>query len=233
MAEARDDLVQGLKDRLPTEAEIDSAAHAATAIAVAMEVDGGLKISGENGEPMKIAKVDPAQAEVDMTPMIDIVFQLIAFFMVITNFENVRADERVKLPKDQLAKPPEEPDGEIDPYTPEGQEYLVKKAVSDHFQKFFDQIDSASEEEKAKIEQLRQEYPELFSFEGTGEVAGHHAERILGARVEARGHIRRRRRPADAAAIGEDVVVEHVVVVTRLLPRELNRRRIAVHRAET
>ena len=55
MAEARDDLVQGLKDRLPTEAEIDSAAHAATAIAVAMEVDGGLKISGENGEPMKIA----------------------------------------------------------------------------------------------------------------------------------------------------------------------------------
>ncbi|WP_317054341.1 helix-turn-helix domain-containing protein [Roseovarius rhodophyticola] len=47
--------VQGLKDRLPTEAEIDSAAHAATAIAVAMELDGGLKISGENGGPVKIA----------------------------------------------------------------------------------------------------------------------------------------------------------------------------------
>ena len=45
--------------------------------------------------------------EVDMTPMIDIVFQLIAFFMVITNFEQTQADERVKLPKDQLAKPPE------------------------------------------------------------------------------------------------------------------------------
>lgn len=39
--------------------------------------------------------------------MIDIVFQLIAFFMVITNFEQQQADERVTLPKDQLAKPPE------------------------------------------------------------------------------------------------------------------------------
>jgi len=56
---------------------------------------------------MRIKKQDPAIAEVDMTPMIDIVFQLIAFFMVITNFENTRADERVKLPKDILAKPPE------------------------------------------------------------------------------------------------------------------------------
>ncbi len=40
-----------------------------------------------------------------MTPMIDIVFQLIAFFMVITNFEQNKADERVRLPKDQLAIP--------------------------------------------------------------------------------------------------------------------------------
>lgn len=45
----------GLMDRLPTREEIDSAAHAATAIAVAMELDGGLKISGENGDPVKIA----------------------------------------------------------------------------------------------------------------------------------------------------------------------------------
>ena len=47
------------------------------------------------------------EAEVDMTPMIDIVFQLIAFFAVITNFEETQADERVKLPRDSLAKPPE------------------------------------------------------------------------------------------------------------------------------
>ena len=45
--------------------------------------------------------------EVDMTPMIDVVFQLLAFFMVITNFEQTQADERVKLPRDVLAKPPE------------------------------------------------------------------------------------------------------------------------------
>lgn len=41
-----------------------------------------------------------------MTPMIDIVFQLIAFFMIVTNFEQTQADERVKLPADELARPP-------------------------------------------------------------------------------------------------------------------------------
>ncbi len=56
---------------------------------------------------MKIKSEESAIAEVDMTPMIDIVFQLIAFFMVITNFEQTQADERVKLPKDQLARPAE------------------------------------------------------------------------------------------------------------------------------
>lgn len=56
---------------------------------------------------MKIKSSGAAAPDVDMTPMIDIVFQLIAFFMVITNFEQQQADERVTLPKDQLAKPPE------------------------------------------------------------------------------------------------------------------------------
>ncbi len=45
----------GLMERPPTPEEIDSAAHAATAIAVAMEVDDGLRIPGENGTPVKIA----------------------------------------------------------------------------------------------------------------------------------------------------------------------------------
>lgn len=48
-----------------------------------------------------------AMVEVNMTPMIDIVFQLIAFFMVVINFEQTQADERVKLPRDELARPPE------------------------------------------------------------------------------------------------------------------------------
>jgi biopolymer transport protein ExbD len=55
---------------------------------------------------MRFKKNDPILAEVDMTPMIDIVFQLIAFFMVISNFEQTQADERVRLPADVLAQPP-------------------------------------------------------------------------------------------------------------------------------
>ncbi len=56
---------------------------------------------------MRFAKTDAKPLRLDMTPMIDIVFQLIAFFMLVTNFEQTQADERVKLPADQLAKPPE------------------------------------------------------------------------------------------------------------------------------
>jgi biopolymer transport protein ExbD len=56
---------------------------------------------------MKFKETELTVPEIDMTPMIDIVFQLIAFFMVITNFEQTQADERVKLPKDVLAKVPE------------------------------------------------------------------------------------------------------------------------------
>lgn len=56
---------------------------------------------------MKIKCPPVTIPEVDMTPMIDIVFQLLAFFMMISNFEQSEADERVMLPKDQLAKPPE------------------------------------------------------------------------------------------------------------------------------
>lgn len=55
---------------------------------------------------MKIKPANVTATELDMTPMIDIVFQLITFFMVINNFDQNEADERVTLPKDQLAKPP-------------------------------------------------------------------------------------------------------------------------------
>jgi biopolymer transport protein ExbD len=46
-------------------------------------------------------------AEPDMTPMIDMTFQLIAFFMVLLNFGESELDARIKLPSSQLAKPPE------------------------------------------------------------------------------------------------------------------------------
>ena len=56
---------------------------------------------------MKPRKPDMTFNDPDMTPMIDIVFQLLTFFMIAINFENTKADERVKLPMDVLAKPPE------------------------------------------------------------------------------------------------------------------------------
>jgi biopolymer transport protein ExbD len=55
---------------------------------------------------MRFKKAASSSVDVDMTPMTDIVFQLIAFFMVITNFEQTQADERVILARDQLAMPP-------------------------------------------------------------------------------------------------------------------------------
>lgn len=46
---------RGLAKRLPTEEEIENAAHAATAIANAMDVDGGLKVPGQDGDPVRIS----------------------------------------------------------------------------------------------------------------------------------------------------------------------------------
>lgn len=47
--------------------------------------------------------------EIDMTPMIDMTFQLIAFFMVLINFNEAEQNEKVQLPASVLAKPPEGP----------------------------------------------------------------------------------------------------------------------------
>lgn len=46
---------RGLEKRLPTREEIDSAAHAATAIAVALDADGNLRVSGQDGNQVQIA----------------------------------------------------------------------------------------------------------------------------------------------------------------------------------
>ncbi len=47
--------------------------------------------------------------EGDLTPMIDMTFQLIAFFMLVINFSDVEQDQRVQLPVSELAKPPSAP----------------------------------------------------------------------------------------------------------------------------
>lgn len=56
---------------------------------------------------MKIRGKKREVAEADMTPMIDMVFQLIAFFMVLINFTEIEQDRRIELPNSELAKPPE------------------------------------------------------------------------------------------------------------------------------
>lgn len=50
-----------------------------------------------------------ATAEMDMTPMIDMTFQLLAFFMIIINFSESDQNDKIKLPKSVLAKPPDKP----------------------------------------------------------------------------------------------------------------------------
>jgi len=47
--------------------------------------------------------------EGDLTPLIDMTFQLIAFFMLVINFSDVEQDQRVKLPASELAQPPKVP----------------------------------------------------------------------------------------------------------------------------
>jgi biopolymer transport protein ExbD len=54
-------------------------------------------------------KWDTKVAEGDMTAMIDMVFQLIIFFMVLINFSQDDQNEKIKLPQSELAKPADAP----------------------------------------------------------------------------------------------------------------------------
>jgi len=58
---------------------------------------------------MRIKKAQSNIVEGDMTPMIDMTFQLIAFFMVLINFTQSEQNDRIKLPDSELAKPPDAP----------------------------------------------------------------------------------------------------------------------------
>jgi biopolymer transport protein ExbD len=57
----------------------------------------------------------PSKTDIDMTPMIDMTFQLITFFVFTLNFSSAVQDDRVQLPMSQLAKPAEGPS--VDPIT--------------------------------------------------------------------------------------------------------------------
>ena len=58
---------------------------------------------------MKIKKNKREMLEGDLTPMIDMTFQLIAFFMVLINFTQADQNKDIVLPQSELAKPPEVP----------------------------------------------------------------------------------------------------------------------------
>jgi biopolymer transport protein ExbD len=55
------------------------------------------------------ARREMPSAETDMTPMIDVTFQLIAFFMFVLRFSDAEVNERIRLPASELAKPPDAP----------------------------------------------------------------------------------------------------------------------------
>jgi biopolymer transport protein ExbD len=50
-----------------------------------------------------------AACEPDMTPMIDVIFQLIIFFLLTLNFSMDQQSELIKLPLSELSKPEEAP----------------------------------------------------------------------------------------------------------------------------
>jgi biopolymer transport protein ExbD len=56
---------------------------------------------------MRFARHALVTAAMDMTPMIDVTLQLIAFFMFVLNFSEVDQDQRINLPLSELARPPE------------------------------------------------------------------------------------------------------------------------------
>ena len=58
---------------------------------------------------MRLGKKVLPPAEPDLTPMIDMVFQLIAFFMVLINFSQSEQHDKVVLPTSELAKPVDAP----------------------------------------------------------------------------------------------------------------------------
>ena len=58
---------------------------------------------------MKIKKARTKILEGDLTPMIDMTFLLIAFFMLIINFSETEKDQDLELPDSKVARTPDEP----------------------------------------------------------------------------------------------------------------------------
>ena len=59
---------------------------------------------------MSATAVGAIRAEPNLTPLLDVVFQLITFFMLVINFSQENHDQRIKLPVAGSARPVEEGD---------------------------------------------------------------------------------------------------------------------------
>jgi biopolymer transport protein ExbD len=57
---------------------------------------------------MSASAVGAIRAEPNLTPLLDVVFQLITFFMLVINFSRENYDQRIKLPVAGSARPIEE-----------------------------------------------------------------------------------------------------------------------------
>ena len=58
---------------------------------------------------MRIYRRHKDSAEADLTPMIDMTFLLIAFFVMLINFNDNEQNQKIHLPKSEVAKPPDDP----------------------------------------------------------------------------------------------------------------------------
>ena len=56
---------------------------------------------------MSASMSSDTKAEPNLTPLLDVVFQLITFFMLVINFSNDNYDQRVRLPVAGTARPVE------------------------------------------------------------------------------------------------------------------------------
>ncbi len=58
---------------------------------------------------MSASSSNTLKAEPNLTPLLDVVFQLITFFMLVINFSNENYDSRIKLPVAGSARPLDDP----------------------------------------------------------------------------------------------------------------------------
>lgn len=55
---------------------------------------------------MRLGRLETKVSGLNMIPIVNIVFLILMFFMIVINFQNIKANERIRLPKQSLARPP-------------------------------------------------------------------------------------------------------------------------------